>query len=49
MITVGSFIKERVEQIEHVTVISIVLLLVGLVVLQRFDPIRMISVAGDFL
>lgn len=49
MITIGSFVKERVEEVEHMAVISIVLLLVGLVVLQRFDPIRMISVAGDFL
>jgi hypothetical protein len=49
MIAIGSLVEERVEQIEYMAVVSIVFLFVGLVIFERFDPIRMICVAGDFL
>jgi hypothetical protein len=49
MVTVGPFIKERVEEVEYMCIVAVVLLLVRLVVLERLNPVWMISVAGDFL
>jgi hypothetical protein len=49
MITVGSLVQERIEQIQHVRVIPRNILLVGLVLLEGLNPVWMISVAGNFL
>jgi len=49
VVAVGTFVEEGVEKVQHVAVISVELLLVGLVVLQRFNPLGMISVAGHLL
>jgi hypothetical protein len=49
MVAVGSLVEERVEEVEDMAIVSVVFLFIGFVVLEGFDPIRMISVAGDFL
>jgi hypothetical protein len=49
MVAIGSLVEEGVEQVEHMAIVSVVFLFIRLVLLEGFDPIRMISVAGDFL
>jgi hypothetical protein len=49
MVAIGSLVEEGVEEVEDMAIVSVVFLFIGLVLLERFDPIRMISVAGDFL
>ena len=49
MVAVGSLVEEGVEEVEDVAVVSVVFLFIGFVVLEGVDPVRMISVAGDFL
>ena len=49
MVAIRSFVKERIQEVEYVAVVSVEFLLVRLVLLQRFNPLRMISIAGNFL
>ena len=49
MITIGTLIKERVQEIEDVAIIAVEFLLFGFVLLQRFNPLGMISITGHFL
>ena len=49
MVAVGSLIEEGVEKVEDVAIIAIVFLFVGLILLEGFDPLWMIGVAGHFL
>ena len=49
MIAIGSFVEERVEEIEYVTVISIKFFFAWLVLFERFNPLWMISKTGHFL
>lgn len=49
MITIGSLIEERVQKIEYVTIVAVEFLFVRLVLFQRFNPLRMISVTGHLL
>jgi hypothetical protein len=49
MVAIGSLVEEGVEEVEDMAIVSVVFLFIGLVLLEGFDPIRMISVAGDFL
>lgn len=49
MVTVWSFIEEGVEKIEDMAIVAIVFFFVGFVMLEGFDPLRMICVAGDLL
>ena len=49
MVAIRSFVKERIQEVEYVAVVSVEFLLVRLVLLQRFNPLGMISIAGNFL
>lgn len=49
MITIRSFVEKRVEEVENVAVISVVFLFVGFVILERFNPLGMIRITGNFL
>ena len=49
MIAIWTFVEERVQEVKYMTVVSIKLFFVRLVLLQRFNPLRMISKTGNFL
>ena len=49
MITIRSFVKEGVQKIQDMAVISIVFFFVWLVFFERFYPLRVVSITGDFL
>ena len=49
MVAIGSFVKEGVEEVEYVTIISIKCFLARLVLFERFNPLWMISKTGHFL
>lgn len=49
VVSVRSFIQERVQQIKHVTVIPVISRLQGLVMPEGLNPFRVIGLLGDFL
>jgi hypothetical protein len=49
MVTVWALVEKGVEEVEDVGVVAFDLLLVRLVGLERFNPLGMISIAGNFL
>ena len=49
MISIRPFIQERIQQVKHMRIIPIECSLVGLVLVKRLDPFRVISFIGDFL
>ena len=49
MISIRTFVEERIEKIENMAVISIEFGSIGFVLLERFNPLRMISKTGHFL
>jgi hypothetical protein len=49
VVAVGPLVEEGVEEVEDVGVVAFDLLLVGLVVLERFNPLGMICITGNFL
>jgi hypothetical protein len=49
MIAIRTFVEERIEEIEDVTIVTIEFLLLRLILFEGSYPIGMISVAGYFL
>ena len=49
MISIRPFIQERIQQVKHMRIIPIKCSLVGLVLVKRLDPLRVIGFIGDFL
>lgn len=49
VVAVGPLVEEGVEEVEDVAVVTIILLFVGFVLLERFNPLGMISITGHFL
>ena len=49
MISIGSFVEKRIEKIEYMAIISIEFCSIGFVLLERFNPLRMICKTGHFL
>lgn len=49
MIAIWSFIKKWIQEIQNMRIIAIEFVFVGFVFLQWINPIRMISIRGNFL
>lgn len=49
VVAIGTLVEEGVEKVEDVAVVAVVFGFVRLVLLQRFNPLGMIRVAGHFL
>lgn len=49
VVAVGPLVEERVEEVEYVAIVSVVVLFIGFVDLEGLNPLGMICVAGHFL